>query len=409
MSQNIHLTEIYKSLSDAIATLGNYQSGLITDTYKELIWREGSNFYLGMPNRYTTNGVTFTYQDALFANYLTPNSGYVGLGASAGRLEFTDAATDLITVKSADLILDTGCKLGVGTAVPGGAVEIAGSLGLRLSRAGYASTMFGDFWYDITALNIASKEGIITLGKGDISSFTPYLNIIDTGKVGILTAAPGCALCINGGVSIGDNAATADNNLHVVGAVDIGTTLTMGGNILLNGHYLSNDGGNEGISVDNSGNVTASGTVKLTGSLAATADLQLLAASTSSMLKLMTSDGPRAARWDLDAPVNLTNPGDSIAYFTPATYEFGTIWLDCRIYDEFDFMWGAQVMKADYYKNSSNIINITKTIVFYSGTGNTEGVDVLDIGPNGSIDLQNGCSAHKIQVRGRIERNVAVA
>jgi len=55
--------------------------------------------------------------------------------------------------------------------------------------------------------------------------------------------------------------------LNVYGTTYLGNTVTVGGNILLSGFYLSNDGGNEGISVDNSGNVTLSGTTNTVGTI----------------------------------------------------------------------------------------------------------------------------------------------
>jgi hypothetical protein len=39
------------------------------------------------------------------------------------------------------------------------------------------------------------------------------------GYVGMNTTSPGCALCVNGGVSIGDDTAVGDNNLNVVGDI----------------------------------------------------------------------------------------------------------------------------------------------------------------------------------------------
>lgn len=76
----------------------------------------------------------------------------------------------------------------------------------------------------------------------DISSIStwayPHIAIDSSNNVGINTNTPGCALCVNGGVSIGDDAATADNNLHVVGAVDIGGTLSVTGNTCLTASTL---------------------------------------------------------------------------------------------------------------------------------------------------------------------------
>lgn len=69
---------------------------------------------------------------------------------------------------------------------------------------------------------------------------------------------------LNGAVDINANT-DISGTLTVGGAVDINAntdisgTLTMsGGNIILSGHYLSNDGGNEGVSVANDGKVECS-------------------------------------------------------------------------------------------------------------------------------------------------------
>ena len=51
---------------------------------------------------------------------------------------------------------------------------------------------------------------------------------------------------------------------HSSGLLTTSGQFKVGGNVLLNGHYLSNDGGDEGISVDNSGNTTLSGTLSMT-------------------------------------------------------------------------------------------------------------------------------------------------
>jgi len=75
-------------------------------------------------------------------------------------------------------------------------------------------------------------------GSGNLASAIKIL--APNGYIGILTAVPGCALCVNGGVSIGDDAATTDNNLHVVGAIDaasatISTKLEIAGALCLRG------------------------------------------------------------------------------------------------------------------------------------------------------------------------------
>ena len=45
------------------------------------------------------------------------------------------------------------------------------------------------------------------------------------------------------------------NTLTTSSSATIGSTLSVGGNVILNSHWLSGDGGNEGVFVDNSGNV----------------------------------------------------------------------------------------------------------------------------------------------------------
>lgn len=65
---------------------------------------------------------------------ITASGKYIGLGSSAGRLVFTDAATDTLAVTSASLTVDTGLAVGTaslggtGTINTSGAVTIAGAL-----------------------------------------------------------------------------------------------------------------------------------------------------------------------------------------------------------------------------------------------------------------------------------------
>lgn len=71
---------------------------------------------------------------------------------------------------------------------------------------------------------------------------------------------------VDGSVGIGD--ITPDYNLDVAGTAGFDGLLTLTGsaaNIALGSNYLSGDGGDEGISVDSSGNTTMSGTLTVTG------------------------------------------------------------------------------------------------------------------------------------------------
>jgi len=86
-------------------------------------------------------------------------------------------------------------------------------------------------------------------------------------------------------VAAGTITITPDNTNHSItisatggtGGDDLGNhTATQ--NIKLNGHFLSNDGGDEGISIDNSGNITASGYIR-TGATSSSYDVGDIVAS----------------------------------------------------------------------------------------------------------------------------------
>eukprot|EP01029_Cantina_marsupialis_P010377 TRINITY_DN2364_c0_g1_i3.p1 TRINITY_DN2364_c0_g1~~TRINITY_DN2364_c0_g1_i3.p1 ORF type:complete len:1659 (+),score=294.90 TRINITY_DN2364_c0_g1_i3:313-5289(+) len=135
-------------------------------------------------------------------------------------------------------------------------------------------------WYEwnIYQSGGASSNFHIAGGSGvdDITTLPTRLSILSGGNVGIGTTTPGAKLEVTGQVKItggtpgANKVLTSDANGLASWQTASGDNLgnhTATQNIKLSGNYLSNDGGNEGIHIDNSGNVgignTANSSAKL--------------------------------------------------------------------------------------------------------------------------------------------------
>lgn len=109
----------------------------------------------------------------------------------------------------------------------------------------YVLTRCTDF--DTAAEMLAGRVFGITFGS--VQAAQNWYNTTTTATVGttaVVFAILSGSQWTTSGVDIQNNNS---------GTVNIATTLTMGGNILLNGHWLSGDGGNEGLFVTSAGNV----------------------------------------------------------------------------------------------------------------------------------------------------------
>eukprot|EP01029_Cantina_marsupialis_P010378 TRINITY_DN2364_c0_g1_i4.p1 TRINITY_DN2364_c0_g1~~TRINITY_DN2364_c0_g1_i4.p1 ORF type:complete len:1609 (+),score=287.36 TRINITY_DN2364_c0_g1_i4:313-5139(+) len=139
-------------------------------------------------------------------------------------------------------------------------------------------------WYEwnIYQSGGASSNFHIAGGSGvdDITTLPTRLSILSGGNVGIGTTTPGAKLEVTGQVKItggtpgANKVLTSDANGLASWQTASGDNLgnhTATQNIKLSGNYLSNDGGNEGIHIDNSGNVgignaaNSSAKLKVTG------------------------------------------------------------------------------------------------------------------------------------------------
>ncbi|MCP4045648.1 MAG: hypothetical protein GY732_06615, partial [Gammaproteobacteria bacterium] len=162
------------------------------------------------------------------------NGGKVGIGTST-------PSNKLSVSGNADF---TG-NVGIGTTSPAQKLHVSGT-GVRF-RISDPSVTDAD-WDILSATGGTTKLFRIY----DPTVSTDRLVIDTSGNVGIGTTSPANKLTVSG-------------DANFTGDVGIGTTTPTsaldvdGGNISLNGGYLSNDGADEGISVDAYGNVTVSG------------------------------------------------------------------------------------------------------------------------------------------------------
>lgn len=140
-------------------------------------------------------------------------------------------------IATADLNLDDNAITNAGNIGSTGTITTTGTINANTVNA----------TGDISAANVAATGG-------DVSSATVTATGQITGEG--LDAGAG-AITTTGNINGADLAGTGNLDItgtsQLDGAVTLGSTLQAGGNINLNGHYLSGDGGNEGVSVDSAG------------------------------------------------------------------------------------------------------------------------------------------------------------
>ncbi len=153
------------------------------------------------------------------------------------------------------IFVDSDGKVGIGTTVPEYELDIGTDWRthmLRLTSNGTTSSGDAGPIMEIDGGNGHWGTGSLTGLKIDLSGNSVnnrYAAIFNGGNVGIGTSTPSSKLSVSGSADFSGN-------------VGIGTTTPTsaldvdGGNISLNGGWLSGDGGNEGLSVDANGNVS---------------------------------------------------------------------------------------------------------------------------------------------------------
>jgi hypothetical protein len=199
----------------------------------------------------------------------TVTSGRMIIGDGTGKqfhISLRSAATntDLFT------FTDYG-QFGIGVAAPQRRLEVAGPGG-----AGISSTNDGISGTDWIALNTGGATGprvvqgalggVPTLGgHNQILDAWTSLNLNPGGNVGVGVTTPIAKLDVGGSLRVADlvgssvRMVTVDVN-GILGTTPVGSADNLGNhiatqNVQLNGNWLSNDGGNEGVRVDNDGRV----------------------------------------------------------------------------------------------------------------------------------------------------------
>jgi len=146
-------------------------------------------------------------------------------------------------------------RVGIGTASPGAALEVAGNILVGHGNWVGAASECWTFSEDSGYITTSSEIGILTT--------TPDANLEVIGNAIIGNEGDGLVISSDGYLSDEDDAVTVNDGLTVT------STLTMSGsaaNIALGSNYLSGDGGDEGVFVSSDGKVgigTASPASKL--------------------------------------------------------------------------------------------------------------------------------------------------
>ena len=217
------------------------------------------------------------------------SNGYILQSDASGNANWVDPLT-VETLNDNDWALSgndmyslPSGNVGIGTSIPNATLEVAGSIRItNLSGTGdrmVITNSTGDLSSatipvntDNQTLSLSSNQ--LTISGGN----TVNLNSLQDGDNQTLTYGNG-SLSITGGNSVNISGVNTDNQtlnfnsstntLSISGSsssVDL-SSLAAGDNLgnhsanvnlKLNGNYISNDGGNEGIKVDNEGNITVS-------------------------------------------------------------------------------------------------------------------------------------------------------
>jgi hypothetical protein len=197
------------------------------------------------------------------------------------------------------MIYNSGTTVGIGTASPSAILHVAGaSWQLDLQNPTNDGQVGMILYEGLSTAALIHHEGDFASGYLEIEDYSAGWAttglVVKQGNIGIGTTAPGTKLEVAGQVKITGGTPGA-NKVLTSDATGLATWEPAQGdnlgdhtattNIQLNNNWLSNDGGNEGIRVDNSGNVgigqtPGSAYLDITGTNAGSTSLQLRSGNT---------------------------------------------------------------------------------------------------------------------------------
>ncbi len=300
------------NVSEGLNPVNAYTVGQLTVTGDVTLGSSTSAFQLTSQKvNISSSGNIATSGNATFGQRLTFMFGSFIDNFASGFLRLTGnvVITNNLTVGDGALFVDSNnSKVGIGTAAPNDLLEVAGNVRVAgslnataLNASKIYSTNYDIGWTNLSNYPAACDPGEFMTAVGDTLTCTSpgevstaaggwsndsvntrtNLNVaIDTNvlvvntstnRVGINTASMTNALDVVGDVRaiglLNASSLVVNNTLFVNGSmVGIGTTTPGGklevsggnlkmtsGNIVLNGNYLSGDGGNEGVYIDGSG------------------------------------------------------------------------------------------------------------------------------------------------------------
>jgi hypothetical protein len=279
-----------------VADAGNIGVGTTSPNHKlDVVGGVGVQDYVQAT---TNSGLALKTNDALTRLFVA-DAGNIGVGTTTpnhkldvvggiGVQDYVQATTNSgLSLKTNDavvrfFVMDNG-NVGIATTSPGRKLDVAGTIKTSGNPDGnWTTSNWGKRleipsggaiqWLKGTGNTISRGIGFSTDDKmyfirstADDAGTASYDVVIDkTGNVGIGTPTPGAKLEVNGQVKITGGSPGASKVLtsDVSGLASWQTAVvdnlgdhTATKNIKLNGHYLSGDGGDEGVYVSNGGNV----------------------------------------------------------------------------------------------------------------------------------------------------------
>ncbi|MCG2696417.1 FG-GAP-like repeat-containing protein, partial [Candidatus Parcubacteria bacterium] len=366
---------------------------------------EGSNRYLNFGTATGTAGYGF-YDNAGTIQLKHASGAWGNLpnlvaSGTAGYIPYFATNGNALTATSALFVASDG-KIGIGTTSPSAKLDIWGNLNVA---TGTVPTLYVDTATNRVAIGKAVSELMTTLDVGGYMSVSNQINIrgawtqfqatdadadlefkTAAGNGAVIFTVNGATKALtayqNGNIGIGTTTpsymltvgATSSQQFLVsnVGAVTIPGGLTFSGassNIALGSNYLSGDGGDEGIYIDNAGNVmmgttTASAKLSLdglmyvggTGTSTITSNLQVLGAlkvgNASTYIDTNSITFSAGATINSNSSINL-NPGAT------STVNIGGNGL---------VLTGTSTMPTAPTEGQFSYNNRTKKISYYTGT-----------------------------------------